>query len=382
MHEHSRRGFLRQTLGACWAGASLLEQAVFRAARARAQSAAALPEMFDVEKVAEGVWAAVARPAALINCNAAIFDNGAGLLIVDTHSKPSAVASLVAQIRRGVSDKPVRWIVNTHFHWDHTQGTPTYKRIALYADVISSEATRNLLAGNGAARLKESLEQTRKALENYRERAGKARTAQEKNYWQKQAEEAREYLSEMRNYEPELPNVTFDSNLILRGKEFDLHLAFRGRGHTAGDVVVFCPQRKVIATGDLLHGFAPYIGDGFPREWPRTLRSMGEFPFERVIGGHGGVQQGSRRLANMANYIEELAGAVAAGKQQGRSVSELQSAVTPGDLRSLAGDGYGDFIAGNLLRFNPNPPGTTAAELLAAAVKTNIEHTFSALDRA
>jgi alkyl sulfatase BDS1-like metallo-beta-lactamase superfamily hydrolase len=128
MHPHSRRGFLRQTLGACWTGAALLDQAVFRAARARAQSAAALPELFDVEKVADGVWAAIARPTALINCNAAIFETGAGLMIVDTHSKPSAVASLVSRIRRGISDKPVRWIVNTHFHWDHTQGTPTYKR--------------------------------------------------------------------------------------------------------------------------------------------------------------------------------------------------------------------------------------------------------------
>ncbi len=381
MHAHSRRGFLRQTLGACWTGAALLDQAVFRAARARAQSAAALPELFDVEKVADGVWAAIARPTALINCNAAIFETGAGLMIVDTHSKPSAVASLVSRIRRGISDKPVRWIVNTHFHWDHTQGTPTYKRIALSADIVSSEATRNLIAENGAARLKESLEQTRKSIDGYQEKAAKSRSPEEKTYWQRMANEAREYLAEMRDYTPELPNVAFGANLVIRAKDHDLHLSFLGRGHTAGDIVVFCPQKKVIATGDLLHSFAPYIADGYPKDWPRTLRAAGRFAFERAIGGHGAVQQGRQRLTNMANYIDELAAAVSAGRTQGRSAAELQAALGPKSFKSLADGGYGDFIVDSLLKYTPVAPGTARAEVLADAVKTNLRDTYTAADR-
>jgi glyoxylase-like metal-dependent hydrolase (beta-lactamase superfamily II) len=381
MHAHSRRGFLRQTLGACWTGATLLDQAVFRAARARAQSTAALPELFDIEKVAGGVWAAIARPAALVNCNAAIFETGAGLMIVDTHSKPSAVASLVSRIRRGISGKPVRWIVNTHFHWDHTQGTPTYKRLAPTADIVSSEATRRLIAENGAARLKESLDQTRKSIDGYQEKAAKTRSPEEKNYWQRMANEAREYLVEMRDYTPELPNVTFGVNLVIHAKDHDLHLSFLGRGHTAGDIVVFCPQKKVIATGDLLHSFAPYIADGYPKDWPRTLRAAGQFEFERVIGGHGAVQQGRQRLTNMANYIDELAAAVSAGRKQGRSAAELQAALSPASFKSLADGGYGDFIVDSLLKHTPNPPGTTRAEVLAGAVKSNIQDTYTAVDR-
>ena len=83
LHSHSRRGFLARTLGAAWSGASLLERAALTAAQARAQSKASLPTLFALEKVADGIYAAVANGRALINCNAAIFENANDLLIVD-----------------------------------------------------------------------------------------------------------------------------------------------------------------------------------------------------------------------------------------------------------------------------------------------------------
>ena len=121
-----------------------------------------------------GVSAAIARPQVILNCNAAIFERSKDLLVVDTHSKPSAVIALVSQIRREVSAKPVRYIVNSHFHWDHTQGSPAYRRLAPNADVIASETTRRLLSEFGAARLKQSLDQIPKQLDGYREKAAAA----------------------------------------------------------------------------------------------------------------------------------------------------------------------------------------------------------------
>lgn len=380
MNRHSRRGFLKTTLGACWTGAALLEQSVFRAAQARAQSASALPTLFDIEKVAEGIYAAVARPAVMINCNAAIFENSADLLIVDTHSKPSAVASLVSQIRKQITTKPVRYIVNSHFHWDHSQGNPAYRRIAPHADVVASAATRRLLSENGAKRAAESVEQARKSLATYKENAGTAKSPEEKAYWQRMGSETAEYISEMRNYAPELPNVTLERDLVLHDKAHDLHLVFRGRGHTAGDVVVWCPQKKVVATGDLLHGFAPYIGDGYPLEWPRTLHSVAECDFGHVIGGHAAVQHTRERLGQMATYIEELTEAVVVGRRQQKSVERLQQEITPATLKSLS-RGYGDFISASTLRFGMNRPGLTAAEALVAAVRSNTAHIHAALER-
>lgn len=377
MHSHSRRRFLGQALGA-----ALLERAALRAARARTKAAAALPTLFDIEIVAEGIYAAVARPSALINCNAVIFENANDLMIVDTHSKPSAVVSLVSQIRREITTKPIRYIVNTHFHWDHTQGTPSYKKIAPRADVVSSAATRSLIAEFGAASLEASLEQIPKTLERYRKQLEAARTPEEKAHYKRMIEETREYGRELLAYKPELPNVTFSDDLVLHDKAHDLHLAFRGRGHTAGDIVVFCPQKKVLASGDLAHSFFPYIGDGYPREWPHTLRSIGEFEFTHVIGGHGPVQQGRDRLDQMAAYIEELTSAVEEGKREGRTVEELARAITPARLKSLRNGGYGEFIAECTKRGDAESFLKPPAEILAEGVRSNVASIYHSLERA
>jgi cyclase len=381
MTNQSRRGFLRRTLGACWTGASLMEQAVFRANHARAQAVEGLPTLFDIEKVADGVYAAIARPEPLLNCNAAIFENSADLLIVDTHSKPSAVTALVSQIRREITNKPVRYVVNSHFHWDHTQGTSSYKKIAPHAAVVASEATRNLLSANGVERLRKSAEETAKSLESYKEKLGASKDPQEKAALQRLVRDSSAYLSEMRNYTPELPNVTFDRDLIIHDKSHDLHLAFRGRAHTSGDVMVFCPQKKVIATGDALHGFTPFIADGYPIEWQTTLLHFAEFPFEHVIGGHAAVQHTRKRLYQMGNYITELTDLVSRNKKSHKTLEQIQQLVTPDKLKSLADDGYGKFMQESRIRYQVAIPGEDTSTLLASAVRTNIAEIFAALER-
>jgi cyclase len=86
-----------------------------------ATTAAHAEDLFDIKPIADGVYAAVAKPAYKVNCNAAIIMLGDSVLVVDTHSKPSAARALIEQIKK-FTDKPVRYVVNTHFHWDHYQG--------------------------------------------------------------------------------------------------------------------------------------------------------------------------------------------------------------------------------------------------------------------
>ena len=375
MHSHTRRGFLSQTLGAGFLGASLMEQAFFRATLARAQAPGARTDLFDIRKVADGVYAALARPAAFVNCNAAIFENAEDLLVVDTHSKPSAAAALVAQIRRDVTPKPVRWVVESHFHWDHTQGAHAYREHAPSARIISSAATRELIAEFGAVRLKESLEGLPAAIDKYAQQMSAAKSAEEKAYFGKLIAETRAYLAEMHGYQPEMPDMTFDEDLVLHDKAHELHLAFRGRGHTAGDVVVFCPEAKVLATGDLLHSWFPFIADGYPREWPRTLRTVADFDFAQVIGGHGGVQDSKQRLGQFAGYIEELTERVEAGKRSGQTVDQVQAAITPASLKSLGG-GYGEFISDQIARSDGPRTLAKPADVIADGVRGNIAEIY------
>jgi len=357
-----------------------MERAVLRAAQARAQAPTARDDLFDITKVADGVYAAIARPAPVINCNAAIFENANDLLIVDTHSKPSAAAALVAQFR-GITSKPVRYVVNTHFHFDHVWGSPEYRKIAPQSDLISSTVTRGLIAESAGDRFKGALEAFRKSADDAERQAAGAKTPREREHYRRTVADTRAFLAEMQNYAFELPNVTFDRNLVIHDKAHELHLAFRGRGHTAGDIVVFCPDKKVMASGDLLHGFMPNIGDGYPREWPRTLRTLAEFPFEYVVGGHGDVQHTRERMMQEAAFIEELAEAVAQAKQQGRTIEQLQAAITPATLKSLASGGWGQYIAEQTVQFDWDAAFSTPAEALAGGLRGSIAATFKALER-
>ncbi len=368
----SRRGFLRDTLGACSVVSSMLGGAVLRAAQVRARSALEAGTLFDIEKVAEGVYAAVASPVAVENCNAVIFENFADLLIVDAHSKPSAVASLVSQIRKEITNKPVRYVVITHLDNDHARGTPGYRKIEPKVDIVASGATRRLLlAENESGRFKPSVEKLREVVETYREKAAAAKSGSERTYYQRLTEETGEYVAEMQTYLPEvaLPNVTFERHLVIHDKAHDLHIAFCGRGHTAGDVVVYCPQKKVIATGDLLHGYMPWLPRAYPLEWPRTLLRVAAFDFEHVVGGHGDVQHTRERLYQWAAYIEELTELVMT--RGTKTVQQLIEGTRPDMLKSLRG-GFAEFFIGQRLKYKDLPPGTNEADLLREVVKTSI----------
>ena len=99
-------------------------------------------ELFDLKQVVPGVYAAIAKEQYKVNCNAAVILLDDTVLVVDTHSKPSAARALQAQIKT-VTDKPVKFVVNTHFHWDHYQGNQAYLDTwPKDVQIISSQATR------------------------------------------------------------------------------------------------------------------------------------------------------------------------------------------------------------------------------------------------
>src|SRR3569833_356655 len=154
----SRRDFLRVLMGGAFAGASVLELAFHRAAWARAASTTTDAKLFDLQKVVDGVFFAQARPQAAINCNAAIFVRSKDVVVVDAHSKPSAAAALIAQLKRDVTSKPVRYVINTHFHWDHTQGNHAYRAAAQEVDFIATSTTSKLLTDLASARTKALLD--------------------------------------------------------------------------------------------------------------------------------------------------------------------------------------------------------------------------------
>jgi cyclase len=341
----SRRDFLRVLMGGALAGASILELAYHRAAWARAAAPGPDSNLFDIQQVANGIYFAQARPQAMLNCNAAIFVRSKDVVVVDTHSKPSAAASLIGQMKREVTPKPVRYVINTHFHWDHTQGSAAYRRTGEKVDFIASAATMDLMAKLSVDRMKASVGEVPKQIDGLRERAAHSTSAPEKAFCADQVRQLEAYQAELKDYTPELPTITFDKSYVLQDPAYDLHIDFRGHAHTAGDVVVFCPQERAIATGDVIHGFLPFIADGFPRIWPGTIDAIGQADFRNIMPGHAALQADRTVMTNLRNYLEELTGAVEQGKKAGWTVAEMQQRITVAALKSLHSNGYAGYLA-------------------------------------
>ena len=377
-HLHSRRSFFRQSFGGILTGASVFEEAFFRASWARAQAPSANANLFTIEKVADGIYAALAKPAALTNSNAAIFVLSRDVLVVDAHSKPSAAASLIAQIKKEITDKPVRYLVNSHFHWDHTQGDQAYKEANSQVQIIASDTTKQLMTQLQRNRLKESLDSVPELIDAAKARLGRAKTQQERDWANDQLRQLTAYQQEMKSYPLELPTVTFAKTHVIKDASGDLELAFNGKAHTAGDIQVFSPSKRVVASGDAIIGFLPNLNDGYPRPWPKTIDTVASWKFDHIIGGHGPVQNGRERMTQFRNYIEDLTARVERAKKAGTPLVELQKQITQGSLATLQTAGFGSYVTDNLAKYTVYLGNKTPVEDRLAA---NIAAIYNNLDK-
>jgi cyclase len=339
-------------------------------------SASVSPGQFDIQKVTTDVFFALARPWALANSNAVIFVNSSDVLVVDAHCHPAAAAGLISQIKREVTVKPVRWLVNTHFHWDHTQGNRAYLAIGHKVDILASNTTRQLMSQLLIPRLRAALDaaspgprgsqQVARQLEDLRQLMSKKTSETEKGALLERIAQLESFASEMKDFEPTLPTITFEKSYVIREKDHALHLQFHGLGHTAGDVVVFCPQKRVIVTGDLHNPRFPGFIDSYPQLWPKTIDSIATLEFDHILPGHGRLEHDRRGLIGRRNFIEEMTERVIAGKRAGQSVADLQRTITAASLKSLRS---GDFA-----------PADTP-ETLDTAIKESIDNMYERVEK-
>ena len=193
-------------------------------------------------------------------------------------------------------------------------------------------------------RMKASLDEIPPEIEKMRKRAEKSNSAAEKAFCAEQIRQLQAYMAEMKNYTLELPTITFEESYVLRDPALDLHLEFHGHAHTAGDLFVYCPQQRALATGDASHGWLPNLGDGYPHAWPATIDKVMRGDFKYVLGGHGPMQSDRTVMTNQRNYIEELTGKVEEGKRDGLSLEEMEKRFTVPSLRSMQSNGYAAFL--------------------------------------
>jgi glyoxylase-like metal-dependent hydrolase (beta-lactamase superfamily II) len=280
---------------------------------------------FDIRKVADGVWAAVASPAYKVNCNTAIIENADGVMIVDTHSKPSAARVIIERLRE-MTSKPVRYVVNTHFHWDHWHGNEAYPAVYPDAEIVTNDITREAMVVKGLKRIQDHVRQVPGEIAKLKADIQAASPA-ERGKHEADLKLAESYLAEVRALKPALPTIAFEHTMKLYRRDREIHLLHLGRAHTAGDVFVYLPKEKVVITGDAMIGWTPYMGDGYPEDWAGTLDRLAQLDFTHIIMGHGDVT-GREWLSTFRSYVHDMVEAVRQEAATGATLEEVKQRVT------------------------------------------------------
>jgi len=280
---------------------------------------------FEIRKVTDGVWAAVAAPAYKVNCNTAIIENEDGVMVVDTHSKPSAARVIVERLR-DLTPKPVRYVVNTHFHWDHWHGNEVYPAAYPHAEIVSNQITREAMVRKGLKRIQDHVRGVPAEIAKLRDELAAAPSGRREKL-EADLRLAQAYLAEVTALKPALPTIAFEDTMKLYRRDREIHLLHLGRAHTEGDVFVYLPREKVVITGDAVIGWTPYMGDGYPEDWASTLDRLAQLDFTHIIMGHGDVV-GRDWLATFRAYVHDMVAAVRKEVATGATLDEVKQRVT------------------------------------------------------
>jgi len=287
---------------------------------------------FRFNSIQDGIYHAVGTGALSVGCNASIIVNDEDVLIVDSHSTPAAAWALAEQVKT-VTDKPIRYVVNTHFHWDHAHGNQVY---GPGVEIIGHEFTRRMLASGESmggrsydmfvGAIPSQIAQLRKQIDGMADADAKRKLGD-----QLQVQE--QYQMATASVKPQPPTVTLTDSLTLHRGGREIRLLFLGRGHTGGDVVVYLPKERVVVTGDLLGAGPSYLGDAYLTDWAATLDRLRALDFDMVLPGHGDAFQGKAKIDHFQAYLKDFWRQAKTLHDEGLSAEEAARRI---DLRSHA----------------------------------------------
>jgi glyoxylase-like metal-dependent hydrolase (beta-lactamase superfamily II) len=246
-----------------------------------------------VKQIVPGAWFREGDLDNLGHCNNIFIEMKDYLIVVDANF-PSG-ARLALQAAKKISNKPVKYVFDTHHHGDHAYGNP-----------IWTQAGATTLAYKGVV----------EEMKRY-----------EPAHWQAAAK-MRKDVADMHLAAPEPPKRTFDkSPFILKDSTREVRFYYFGWAHTRGDGFVYLPKEKVLCTGDaVVNGGYNFTADANIGNWPVVIQNTQKLDVEHVLPGHG-APGGKEMLEGQRRFLIELHYAVANAIQQGKKLTDL---VPPG----------------------------------------------------
>ena len=215
---------------------------------------------YRLEKVADGVYLAVPSAPGPVSANVPVIVTDQDVILVGTHFAPAAARALIDQVK-AVSDKPVRFIVSTHYHAPQP-GAPR-ETFPPGVDVIGHDLARRTILLDAAGRPRPA--------------AGIAP-----------------------------PTLGMTTRMAFYRGDREIRLLYIGRGHSDNDIVVFLPKERILCTGDLLTGELPDMADANITDWVSTLEAMKVIDFDTILPARGAPIKGKNRLSAWQSYLRDV----------------------------------------------------------------------------
>jgi glyoxylase-like metal-dependent hydrolase (beta-lactamase superfamily II) len=243
------------------------------------------------------------------------------VIVIDDHVSPAAAWVLLEEIKT-LTNKPVRTVINTHFHYDHAHGNQIFGKDV---EIIGHEFTREMLVAGKSAEMplyKNYVTGLPGQIATLRQRLAAETDAAAKTRLQTQLQTAESNAASQAELKPTPPNVTLRTNMTLHRGDREIQIRFLGRAHTAGDVVVYLPKEKIVMTGDLLTSTLSNMSDAFVNEWVTTLDELKKLDFVTVMPGHGEPFTDKAKIDYFQAYLRDVWTEVSRLKQQGVSAED------------------------------------------------------------
>jgi cyclase len=299
-----------------------------------------------LERIGDGVYAIIHDDAtdAWPHGNTGVVVGTDGVLVIDATYLPSRARADIALIRK-VTDKPVRWLVNTHWHFDHNNGASAYTGAFPGIAVVSERETRGWIELNqtywarmstapGSARRGElaALEQQ---LATGKDSAGAPLSADARQRLPTIVRQRKNELAELATLEVIAPNLVFDRELALDlGGGRRVVLEDRGRANSPHDVTIYLPAERILFTGDILvQSPLPYSGASWPVPWAKVLRQLEAVPIATMIPGHGPVMRDHAYTRQVRTLMEAVTSRVDSMARRGMTLDQVQAAIKLDDIR-------------------------------------------------
>jgi cyclase len=291
-------------------------------------AAADVTTEFQTVQVADGVYAFIPPEprSQLVNSNCVVVIGDDGVLVVDPGQFPSLSRRMLAQIRRW-TENPVRYVVNTHWHWDHTLANSVYLEAYPHANVISTSFTRKALVEYtppflGFLRTSGSsmLANLQKRHETTEDSIARADLADD-------IADLESGLVHTAGTQLIAPNLTFEDTLSIHLGKREVRVFHPGRANTAGDALVFIPDAKVLISGDVVVAPTPYATSSYLTDWIAVMQTLQALDAAVIVPGHGPVLRDKTYLRSLEELFRAVTEQVGAAVAQGLTLEQTRARV-------------------------------------------------------